>query len=1051
MKSYGKLPLSFEANQGQTDSQVEFLSRGPGYALFLTRNEAVLSLRAQKKPVPPHSFFRAEASPPQKRTADQWPQFASLTALLDKPQGLRARPAVQEDTPASDIVHLKVVGANPRPKVVGVDELPGKSNYFIGKEPKNWRTNVPNYARVRYQDVYPGVDLVYYGNQQQLEYDFVVAPGADASVISLAVLATPALSEIAGSPSPRNTPPLQIGGNGDLVVKADSGEIRLHKPVVYQDHWPGVRDYNSVGKTRPTDDGLRTTDKLNRQSAIGNRQFLDGRYVLTAHNRVRFEIPRYDKTRPLVIDPVLIYSTYLGGTGGDGASGIAVDSSGNAYVTGTTTSTDFPTVHALQATCGSCSSGASDVFVTKLNAAGSALVYSTYLGGSAINVGSSVAVDSSGNAYVIGATTSTDFPTVHALQATCGGGCGTYDAFLTKLNAVGSALVYSTFLGGSNDDTGTSIAVDSSGNAYVTGFTNSTDFPIVNALQTMCPDCSSGNTDAFVTKLNAAGTALVYSTYLGGSLAEFSLGIAVDSSGNAYVVGRTDSADFPTVNAVQATCASCSSGSSDTFVTKLNATGRSLVYSTYLGGGDDDLGNGIAVDASGNAYVTGTTFSTDFPTVNPLQATCAGCSSASGISDAFLTRFNAAGTALVYSTYLGGSGSDGGSSIAVDSSGNAFVTGSTTSTDFPTVNPLQAMCAGCSSASGISDAFLTRFNATGTALVYSTYLRGSGSDGGSSIAVDSSGNAFVTGGTNSTDFPTLNPIQSYGGAGDIFVTKISPPVSLSPQPLAFSGQILATTSYAQTVSLTNASGATLTISALSASGDFAVASGTTCSVSSPVAAGSNCRINVTFTPRASGSRTGTLTIADSDPTSPQTLALTGIGEDFGVAVASGSSSSATVSAGRTVNYTISVSPLGGFNQAVTMSCTGAPSLSTCTPSVSSVALNGTNSQNVTFTVTTTASNLLAQRVRSFTPFVYGSLLMPLLAFAVVVARRRAVSKPAFLVLALVLASLAYLAACGGGGSAATRNPGTPHGTYTLTISGTSASLSHSTQVTLKVQ
>ncbi len=1032
IERYGKLPLSFEGNQGQTDSQVKFLSRGHGYTLFLTGTEAVLSLMSRKRPGAQHSSLHAAAPFGQIRTAGQVPQFAGLPALLEN-QGLTAQRALQqEETPAGDVVRLKLVGANPKPKVVGVDELPGKSNYFIGNDPKKWRTNVPNYAKVRYQNVYPGVDLVYYGNQQQLEYDFVVVPGADPNAISLAVLAPPVLSEVAGASLPPKTPPLQIAADGDLVIKAPSGEIRFHRPAVYQEK-------ESEGQ-RTTPHEAQQTDAPDRQPSIGNRHFLDGRYILTADNHVQFEIPGYDKSRALVIDPVLSYSTYLGGSSNDQGQGIAVDTSGNAYVTGVTVSTDFPTMNPVQA----ANAGGGDAFVTKLNAAGSTLVYSTFLGGSGGDQCNGIAVDSSGDAYVTGVTASTDFPTMNPFQAASAGG---RDAFVTKLNGAGTALVYSTYLGGSGDEQGQGIAVDTASNAYVTGVTFSTDFPTVNALQSTCGSCSGGLPDAFVIKFNPAGNALVYSTFLGGSAFEFGDGIAVDFSGNAYVTGQTLSTDFPTVNPIQA----ANAGAGDAFVTKLNAAGSALVYSTYLGGSNTEIPFGIAVDSSANTYVTGQTLSTDFPTVNAFQTANAG-----GV--AFVTKLNAAGSALVYSTYLGGSLDDAARGIAVDSSGNAYVAGETnvsgraTSDDFPTVNAIQATCGGCSL--GFTDAFVTKLSAAGSALVYSTYLGGSNDEIAFGIAVDSAGSAYVTGGTHSIDFPTANPLQETcpgcPGSSDAFVVKISPPIVLSPQSLAFSGQVVGSTSNAQTISLTNVSGATLTISSLSASGDFAVATtGTTCSPNSQVPAGSSCQINVTFTPTAGGSRSGMLTVTDSDPTSPQAVALAGTGKDFGVAVASGSSSSATVSAGGTATYTISVSPLGGFNQAVTMSCTGAPTLSSCTPSASSVTLDGMNSQNVTFTVTTTASTFVAQRVRSFPPFAFSLFFMPLLAFGVVGTRCRTVIGPAFLVLAMSLVSLTYLAACGG--RAASHNPGTPSGTYTLTISGTSGSLNHSTQVTLKVQ
>ena len=378
---------------------------------------------------------------------------------------------------------------------------------------------------------------------------------------------------------------------------------------------------------------------------------------------------------------MLEYSTYLGGSGVDQGYGIAVDSAGNAYVTGSTESTNFPTANAFQNTFG----GGGDAFVTKLNAAGSALVYSTYLGGSDGDFGAGIAVDSAGNAYVTGVTDSTDFPTANALQNTNSGGIA--DVFVTKLNAAGSALAYSTYLGGSDFDSEPNIAVDSAGNVYVTGHTESTNFPTANAFQSTS---GGGGGDAFVTKLNAAGSALVYSTYLGGSEAEFGGGIAADSAGNAYVTGTTDSDNFPTANALQPTSGGGTGlADGDAFVTKLNAAGSALVYSTYLGGSDFDYGGGIAVDSAGNAYVTGVTDSDNFPTANAFQSCTYGSN-----QDVFVTKLNAAGSALVYSTYLGGSLFEDSGDIAVDSAGNAYVTGSTYSTNFPTANALQSTSGG---------------------------------------------------------------------------------------------------------------------------------------------------------------------------------------------------------------------------------------------------------------------------------------------------------------------------------------------------------------------
>ncbi len=695
VEAYGKLPLSFEANQGQTGSEVKFLSRGSGYSLFLTANEAVLSLKPSRD--------RKGAVAPAR--------------LQNKPGPLAAARG-SDQAPESAVLRMKLAGANPSAQVAGVDELPGKSNYFLGNDPAKWRTNVPTYAKVKYAEVYPGIDLVYYGNQRQLEYDFVVAPGADPQSIRLSFAVSNPSRDSDGAV------PLRIDAQGDLIARVGGDEIRLRKPVVYQE-------------------------------VNGERRPVSGGYVFQANNDIRFSLAAYDKTKPLVVDPVLVYATYLGGNDIDVGYGIAVDSSGNAYVTGQTLSTNFPPANPFRIANG----GGYDAFVTKLNVSGSALIYSTYLGGSAFDFGQGIAVDSSGNAYVTGETSSTNFPTANAIQTRFGG--ANTDAFVAKLNAAGSALVYSTYLGGNGQDYGTGIAVDSSGNAYVTGETLSTDFPTANAFQ-----ASFGAGKAFVTKFNAAGSALVYSTYLGGSSGDRGQGIAVDSSGNAFVTGWTRSTDFPTANSFQARNGG---GLGDVFVTKFNASGSALVYSTYLGGSGQDISEGIAVDSFGNACVTGYTESTDFPTANAFQARYGGG------GDGFVTEFNAAGSTPVYSTYLGGSGVDQGSGVAVDSSGSAYVTGPTSSTNFPTANAIQAVL------SGSNDAFVMKLNAVGSALVYSTYLGGSGSDGGSGIAVDPSGNAYMTGSTGSTNFPTANAFRSAygGGVQDAFVAKISDNTQLS--------------------------------------------------------------------------------------------------------------------------------------------------------------------------------------------------------------------------------------------------------------------------------
>jgi len=715
-ESYGKLPLSFAANQGQTDGRVKFLSRTGAYALFLTGDEAVLAFSGKraKDPAPKGASGFGGTTVSLKR-------YPHTNPNLDT----NSNPATPQSMTGA-VLRMKLRNANPAAKVTGVDELAGTSNYFIGNDRAKWRTSVPTYAKVRYEGIYSGIDLVYYGNQRQLEYDFIVAPGADPRRIAF---------DVSGAKRIRRD------AQGDLVLKMKTreGEIRWHKPVVYQEK-------------------------------NGARQLVAAHYAITDTNRVGFEVANYDASRPLYIDP-LIYSTYLGGSGGDLANGIAVDSAGNAYVVGFTCSTDFPTMNPLQPSYAGGNPYCGDAFVTKLNHTGTALVYSTYLGGSNADYGLGIAVDSAGNAYVTGYTTSTDFPiTPGAFQTVCNGGsgCSQYgDAFVAKINAAGSALVYSTYLGGNTYDTSYGVAVDSSGNAYVTGQTSSTDFPTTSgAFQTIF----GGRSDAFVTKFNPSGSGLVYSTYLGGSLWDEGSGIAVDSAGNAYVTGATGSADFPTMNPLQPTFGG---GYDDAFVSKLNPTGSQLVYSTYLGGSGPDAGLGIAVEGAHNAYITGGTSSTNFPvTPGAFQTACPlNCRYS---THAFVTKVNATGSALSYSTYLSGNFAEGGSGIAVDSAGNSYVTGDTESSNFPTTpGAIQRKCNGGSYCAKYGDAFVTKFNPTGSALVYSAYLGGSSYDGGRGIAVDSAGNSYVTGVTDSSNFPTKNAFQATNaGIDDAFVAKI---------------------------------------------------------------------------------------------------------------------------------------------------------------------------------------------------------------------------------------------------------------------------------------
>jgi hypothetical protein len=791
VESYGRLPLGFEANQGQTDGQVKFLSRGRGYTMFLTQGEAVLSLR---KP----SAVSNQLSALRKGVALAMPSAGPRSSRALAPEGLLTRPTdtlfpplIQnpksqiQNPPAPSTQHLepavlrmKLVGSNPKARITGLDELPGRSNYFLGNDPQKWRTNVPNYARVKYEGVYAGIDLLYYGNQGRLEYDFVVAPGADPRAIALAVET--------GNPKLENRN-AKLDANGDLVISTDAGEVRFHKPIIYQP---------------TTDNGEPITDtSFNLQSSIVNHQSVDGRFLLLASNRIGFEVPNYDKSLPLVIDPVLAYSSYLGGSADEGQTscvGIAVDSDGNAYVVAGTTSIDFPaTQDSVQPTYGGGpipsdrSYACGDAFVSKVDPTGSTLVYSSYLGGTGCDYGTGVAVDSHGNAYVTGITASVDFPvTSGAFQPTFGGSvcngwndCG--DAFVTKVSPDGSRLVYSTYLGGSgNDGPDDTIAVDLAGNAYVAGTTDSTNFPTTaGAFQTTLK--GESYTDTFVTKLNPTGSSLVYSTLIGGSNAEATLALALDASGDAWVTGVTLSSDYPTTaGAFQNSFHPGGCGEppgtydcDDAFVTKLNATGSDLLYSTYLGSLGGECPVAIAVDLSGNAYVTGPTSSADFPiTAGAFQTAYSGPLCPGEMewtcSDAFVAKIDPSKTgdaSLVYSTFLGGSGNDLGAGIAVDSSGNAYVSGQTFSPDFPVKNPLQSANAGA------GDVFVTKLNAAGSTLVYSTYVGGANSELADWLVLDRAGNPYLAGWTESTNFPTtLGVFQPAfgGGTRDMFVAKI---------------------------------------------------------------------------------------------------------------------------------------------------------------------------------------------------------------------------------------------------------------------------------------
>jgi len=760
------LPLAFEANQGQNDPQVKYMARGNGYTLFLTQTDAVFAVHSRSGNGPEAGKF----------------------ALA------KTQPVPAEEKSAA--IHMQMLGANSHARLAGGNELPGRANYYIGKDSTKWQQGVRGYSTVTYSEVYPGVNVAFHGQQRQAEFDFIVAPGASAAPIDLGF---------------KGASKITTDDAGNLVLSSDAGNVVLHKPVAYQ-------------------------------QKNGQRQMVDVSFETRAANQIAFTLGAYDQSRELVIDPSVTYATYLGGTAEDDGYGIGIDGSGNAYITGQTASTNFPTAAAAHGS----NAGGFDVFVTKISADGSTLVYSTYVGGSGNDSGNAIAVNSAGNAFVTGGTASSDFPvTGSADQQTYGG--GSLDAFVLELATSGS-MTFSTYVGGSGTDVATGIAVDGSGNTYIAGSTTSTNFPVVNSIQGTIAGASNG----FVTKLHSAGTSLVYSTYLGGGTGDLASAIALDSSNNAYVTGATENSSFPTTSGVfQSSCgtaANCNGSIYDAFVSVIKADGSGFVYSTFLGGSGADQGIGIAVDSSGDAYITGSTQSSDFPTQSAVQSTYG------GVQDAFVSALNPQGTALLYSTYLGGSQTDGGAGIAIDSNKNAYITGQTGSSNFPTASATQATLGGG------NDAFVTELNPSGS-LVFSTYLGGSQNEDSTAngaslsqiggVSVDNAGaNVYVTGNTDSTDFPTASPEQSANaGNTDAFIAKytVGPGFYITNGALSpASGSSGATASAPVTVYSVMSFSSTVNL---------------TCSVSPSVTNGPTCSFtNASVTPSASGAAS-TLNIA----------------------------------------------------------------------------------------------------------------------------------------------------------------------------------------------
>ncbi len=826
---YGSLPLMFEANQGQTDAQVKFLSRGKGYTALLTSDGMILSLR------------------PSTRGARQAIPNNSKTPI----------------TEPSTIMQFSLVGAAANPTVIGEDVQPGKINYFFGSDPTKWRTNVATYGRIRYHGVYPGIDMLYYGNHRQLEYDFVISPGADPGQIQFAVKGANSIS---------------LDSDGNLVLNTENGDLHFQSPTVYQD-------------------------------SNGTRVPVQGEYVIKDSTHVGFHLSAFDPSKPTVIDPVLAYGTFLGGSGDDQANGIGVDASGNVYIAGSTDSADFPL-----ALFGSLTAGNAHVFVAKLNATGSTLLYADYLGGSGYDYGYALTLDSAGEVYVTGSTNSSNFPVLNSYQSTYPGG---FNAFITKVSADGSSLLYSTYFGGNGSDIPASIVLDSSSDILIAGNTTSNNLPVANAYQSAISANQGGQFGnyGFLSKFNPDGSQLIYSTYFAGSSNvayncsgtpcwsfPFSAvtGLTVDGAGNAYVGGNTNTYNFPTTTGVYQTSSNAPQNNTAGFVAKFSSSG-SLSYSTYF---DESSGylttiNAIAVDATGSAYVTGSAFSDGtFPQTS--TSICDPSVYGQNCEFAFVTKFDPLAATLVYSTFLGPYNLSTPIAISLDASNDAYVLASTNSTSFQLVNGIEGFSTeGSQYVAGSDDALLAEIDPAGASELFATYIGGSGNNMAGAMTLDASANLYVAGTTDSIDFPVSQAgfQEIIGGNTDAFITKISPvsaaAVSLAPFSLEYSSQSLGTTSASQTVLLRNMGSAALNISSITASTGFGETD--TCSGSVPSAG--TCTLSVSFAPNALGSDSGSISIADDAAGSPHVISVSGVGTGAVAALAPASLTFGTLPVG----------------------------------------------------------------------------------------------------------------------------------------------------------
>ncbi len=1137
--AYSNFPLQFEENQGQTAREVRFVSHGSGYELFLTPDEAVLALHP-KRPLDLSAthrmaFFRARRE---------------------------ARKAAK-----TSVLRLRLANANKDTRIAGMDRLPGRVDYFLGGDPAAWRTNVSSYARVKYADVYPGVDLVFYGNQRRLEYDFLVAPGGDPKAIALNV---------------EGARKLRLNARGDLLASVAGGEVELQKPVVYQQ----IR---------------------------GERRKIAGHYTISGNHRVTFAVAKYDRSEPLVVDPVLIYSTYLGGESDDTGLAIALDSLGDAAVTGATNSLQFPTT-AGALTPGPLTTNNGLVFVTQMDPTGTHPLYSSYVGGTGGEFGLSVAYDSTGNIFVAGETDSTDFPTTaNALKQGPNAGNTNGTSFIFEINPAASgtaSLVYSSYLGGTQGganitEFGNGVATDSTGAVYVVGITASqpgtalANFPVTTSAFQSVPDPSNTSGTGFITKLDttqSGSASLLYSSYLSGNGADAAgpgfgdepLAVAEDSAGNTYIAGSTTSTNFPTTTAspsfptvrtaFQPTPPAAVAGGT-VFISRFDTTqsgAASLLYSSYVGGDSADFGDAIAVGPSNVAYLTGSTSSLLFPTTAGAFQTTGNTNSVAFIALLDTSMNGSAG--LRYSTFLGGSQTNTAFGIVADALGNAYVAGETQGADFPvTQGALEPSPASGSPGEG----YVTKLNPGGhraADLVYSTYFGGGGANGNTDeidgITLNPATNyAYVTGHTFSpaSSFPIAPSPGAFqatlDGPSDAFIAELTllPTLAVSPTSLTFGPQVVGTTTPAQTVTLTNNTSTATAFTSVTVTGgspaaagmDFtspsntcgtSIAAGASCTISvvftpstavvemanlvitdadvsnpqtvtltgtgtsspltvaptslvfgsqplgsatpaqkvtltngsnaaialtsavvsggapaaantdftatntcgSSIAASTSCAISVVFKPSVAAAETANLVITDGALTSPQTVALTGTGTSSAASfTVTASPTTLTVAQGASGTFKVTLTPAGGFNQAVSLACTGAPSNSTCTAAPTSVTpTDGVTPVSATVTVATTSPSIVTPpSATPDLPVLLWRTGPPVLVFSLLLflARRQRFAVR----LGMAAAMVGFLAVAGCGGHN-TSTGGTPQGNSTLTVTGTSGSLKGSATVSLTV-